>query len=45
MKRGDSLFLGHIWRECGQPKDGIVADLMRKTKKGVPLCSKIYKEK
>ncbi len=32
-KRDAYLFWSHIWRECGQPKDGIMEDLMRKTKR------------
>jgi hypothetical protein len=31
--RNDSIFWGNIWRQCGRPKDGIVADLMRKNKR------------
>ena len=29
----NSIFWGNIWRECGRPQTGVIADLMRKTRK------------
>lgn len=42
-KQKDSLFWGRIWRECGQPRDGFVADIMRKTKREYHYAARYIK--